>query len=224
MTDADYVLHFSMWAILKSPLIMGTDVRNMTARSWSVYANPAVLAVGQDVLGMSAYRVYEYPAMQLDVYGQGSLSCWVGELAGGDWVVAFVNTGEGVVTMNASLAEMFVVQSSTNAAGVAPQVRIGWDVYDLWGNRASVESAQAVLNGNGTASGVVMDAANGTMRYNSTEMSYADGVRMNHAALLGKRIGSIAPMGTLTAEVEMHGIRLFRLRPLGAGMRKRDEL
>lgn len=218
MTDAEYVLHFSMWAILKSPLIMGTDVRNMTAETLSIYANPAVLAISQDPAGQSTSRVYDRPA-SLDTYGQGSISCWVGQLDGGDWVVALVNAGNEVLTMNASLAEIFVVQSATNAAGTAPQVRQGWEVYDLWGNRMSNETAEGILKGNGTA---VVDVGNSTVRYNSTEMSYADGLKANHAALFGSRTGSIVPMGTLTAEVERHGVRLFRLRSSGSSMK--DEL
>lgn len=29
MTYDEYVTHFSMWSILKSPLILGNDVKNM---------------------------------------------------------------------------------------------------------------------------------------------------------------------------------------------------
>jgi len=223
MSDAEYVLHFSMWAILKSPLIVGTDVRDMSAQTLSIYSNAAVLAVSQDPKGSAANQVYEYPTA-LDGYGQGSISCWVGELEGGDWVVALVNAGNGALTMNASLAEMFVLQSDTSAKGVATQVGQAWEVYDLWGNRMSNATAQAVLSGNATMLGTVMDRTNGTMRYNSTKTSYAEGLKMGDAALLGVRVGSIAPKGTLTAQVERHGIRLFRLRVSGSGKRKRDEL
>lgn len=223
MSDAEYVLHFSMWAILKSPLIIGTDVRDMTAQTLGIYSNAAVLAVSQDPKGSSANQVYSYPAAP-DGYGQGSISCWVGELTGGDWVVALMNAGNDALTMNASLSEIFVLQSNTNAKGVAPQVGQAWEVYDLWGNRMSDATAQAVLSGNATMSGTMMDRTNGTMRYNSTKTSYEEGLKMGDAALLGVKVGSLAPKGTLTAEVERHGIRLFRLRLSGSGKRKRDEL
>ena len=223
MTDAEYVLHFSMWAILKSPLIMGTDVRNMSTQTFSIFANPAVLAVSQDPMGASAYRVWEYPA-PADAYGQGSISLWVGQLSGGEWVVALVNAGNEALTMNASLADIFVLQSTTNGAGLAPQTKQAWEVYDLWGNRMSNATAQAVLKGNATMSEAVTNSANSTSRYNATQTSYEDGLGKNDAALLGAHISTIAPMGTLSAEVERHGIRLFRLRSSGSGMRKRDEL
>ena len=202
---------------------MGTDVRNMSTQTLSIYANPAVLAVSQDPMGASAYRVWEYPA-PADAYGQGSISLWGGPLSGGDWVVALVNAGNEALTMNASLADIFVLQSTTNGAGLAPQTKQAWEVYDLWGNRMSNATAQAFLNGNATMSEAVTISANSTSRYNATQTSYEHGLGKNDAALLGAHISTIAPMGTLSAEVERHGIRLFRLRSSGSGMRKRDEL
>jgi alpha-galactosidase len=35
MTYDEYVTHFSMWAILKSPLILGNDVTNMVGGHFS---------------------------------------------------------------------------------------------------------------------------------------------------------------------------------------------
>ena len=86
-------------------------------------------------------------------------------------------------------------------------------------------TASAILSGNATVNGTVTNSMNSTMRYNSTQMSYADGLARNESALLGSRVGAIAPMGTLNATVERYGIALYRLRPVpSGGTRKRDEL
>ena len=74
MTDDEYKAHFSMWyvcpsllgssqesyvpdldvhrALVKSPLIMGSDITSMTAETLSIYSNAAIIAVNQDPLGM----------------------------------------------------------------------------------------------------------------------------------------------------------------------------
>jgi alpha-galactosidase len=36
MTYDEYVTHFSMWALLKSPLILGNDVTNMVCPLYSL--------------------------------------------------------------------------------------------------------------------------------------------------------------------------------------------
>lgn len=242
MTDDEYILHFSMWfvpqnlpvlllkpvvltrlrAILKSPLIMGTDIRTMTPQSLSIYSNPAVLAVSQDPAGSSAYRIWKYPA-EPDQYGQGEISLWVGSLDGGDYVVALVNAGNYPRMMNASLADIFYDKASTASSnGVATEVLETWDVYDLWANRMSNATAQAIISGNSTMSGSMM---NSTSMYNATQMSYAKGLAMNTTALLGAKTTSVTPMGTLSAMVPRHGVGLYRIRSQGTpAMRKRDEL
>ena len=211
-------------AILKSPLIMGTAIPDMSPQTLSIYSNPAVIAVSQDPLGVSAHRVWQYPA-PVDGYGQGSYSLWVGDLAGGDYVVALLNAGNTPLEMNASLTDIFFDASSTSSGGPAPEIMQGWDVYDLWANRMDNATASSILSGNATVNGTVVDSMNSTMRYNSTQMSYADGLASNESTLLGSRVGSIASMGTLNATVERHGIALYRLRPVPSGAtRKRDEL
>jgi hypothetical protein len=57
MTDAEYVTHFSLWAISKAPLLIGCDVSKMTAATLSTLTNPEVIAVNQDPLGVQGKKV-----------------------------------------------------------------------------------------------------------------------------------------------------------------------
>jgi alpha-galactosidase len=52
MNDAEYVTHFSLWAITKAPLLIGCDVTNMSAATLSTLGNREVIAVNQDSLGV----------------------------------------------------------------------------------------------------------------------------------------------------------------------------
>ncbi|MCJ1399640.1 hypothetical protein MMC11_002842 [Xylographa trunciseda] len=214
-TDDEYKTHFSMWALNASPLIIGTDIRSMTPASLSIYSNPAVIALNQDSAVSAAVRHWRYYVSDVDEYGMGEISMWTRTLNNSDVAVALVNAGNNSRTMNATLAEIFF----DNGAARSPEAKIGYDVYDLWGYRMDNATATNVLNG---TSGPIN--GNSTTRYNSTAMSYADGLAMNSTALLGNRTGSVPPLGTLTAMVPRHGVGLFRLRAQPAGMKKRDEL
>ena len=57
MTDVEYRTHFSLWAISKAPLIIGSDVRNMSAATLSTLTNAEVIAVNQDPLGIQGKKV-----------------------------------------------------------------------------------------------------------------------------------------------------------------------
>ena len=57
MTDAEYVAHFSLWAISKAPLLIGCDISKMSAATLSTLTNPEVIAVNQDPLGVQGKKV-----------------------------------------------------------------------------------------------------------------------------------------------------------------------
>jgi hypothetical protein len=58
LTDAESVAHFSLWALMKSPLLIGCDLtRPACAKTLPIYLNPEVLAISQDALGAPARRV-----------------------------------------------------------------------------------------------------------------------------------------------------------------------
>jgi hypothetical protein len=49
--------HMTMWAVMKSPLILGNDIPNMDAATLGVLANAEAIAVSQDAWGVQARRV-----------------------------------------------------------------------------------------------------------------------------------------------------------------------
>ena len=71
MTDAEYVSHFSLWAISKSPLLIGCDVSKMSDATLKTLTNPEVIAVNQDPLGVQgkkvAFRSGQLPSGSYDV-------------------------------------------------------------------------------------------------------------------------------------------------------------
>ncbi len=56
-TDDEYRLHFSLWAMLNSPLMIGCDVRNMTPETKKILMNREILAINQDPAGRAPFFV-----------------------------------------------------------------------------------------------------------------------------------------------------------------------
>lgn len=216
MTDDEYKVHMTMWAAAKSPLIIGTDIRTLSASSLSIYTNPAILAISQDPAGSPIIRRWRYFVNETDQYGQGEISMWAGTLAEGDMVVVLLNAGNVATSMNATLADIFV----DNGGALSMQAQSSWDVYDLWGSRMPNATANAILDSNST-----MTASNLTSYYwNVTQTSYAVGIAANDSVLMGSYTSSVPALGTLTASVPRHGVQAYRLRQSGSSLRKRDEL
>lgn len=228
MTDDEYITHFSMWAALKSPLIMGNDMRKMDAATLSILSNPAVIAVSQDPAGSAAFRRWQYAVEETDVYGQGEIQMWSGSLTGGDMLVVLLNAGNSDREMNATLADIFW---DNGPGGTAVEISQAWDVYDLWANRMDNATANAIIDAanaaaNSTSSASLPTPSSGSQfRYNATAMGgYATGLSQNDPVLLGKKIGTVQPQGKLTAQVAKHGVGMFRLRAQASSMQKKDEL
>lgn len=57
MTDVEYRSHFSLWAIMASPLLVGTDIRKIKPDALEILLNKEVIAVDQDPLGVQGKQV-----------------------------------------------------------------------------------------------------------------------------------------------------------------------
>ncbi|KAG9239360.1 glycoside hydrolase family 27 protein [Amylocarpus encephaloides] len=232
MNDAEYVAHFSMWSAVKSPLIMGNDIRIIKPQDLSILSNAAVIAVNQDPLGQSAARrwLYQTNTTDVDENGKAEIQMWSGNLKStisadyNDYVVLLVNGNNNATVMNATLEDIFV---DSGPKGTAPQVQMSWEVRDLWADRMSNETAAAIIN-TPTKSGNATTGYNATTigqgRYNATTTSYADGLMANSSLLLGSVVTTVQPSGTIIANVDRHGVAMFRLRAIPTAVRKRDEL
>jgi alpha-galactosidase len=83
MTVDEDKAHFSIWAMMNSPLIAGNDIRSMSATTRSILTNRGVIAVNQDERGIQAWRVMN----------DGQLEMYAKPLAHGEWALMFLNRG-----------------------------------------------------------------------------------------------------------------------------------
>lgn len=217
-SDSEYVVHFSMWAINSSPMLIGTNVGTLSPANLAIYSNPAILAINQDTSAGAAKRVWRYLA-DADETGEGEISLWTRTMANGDRIVALLNAANTTMNMNVTIDEVFLDERTAGAYRAPPELSQTWDVYDLWGNRMSEAEAAGVLNGT-----IADIASNSTTRFNATATSYAEGIENSHPALMGTQVGSLEPSGTFSAEIARHSVGVYRLRSRKAALRKRDEL
>lgn len=83
MTQAQDRSHFSLWAIMNSPLIAGNDLRTMSDSTREILTNEQVLAVNQDKLGVQAMKY---------IHG-GDLMVFAKPLENKEWAFLFLNRG-----------------------------------------------------------------------------------------------------------------------------------
>ncbi len=113
MTPAEAQAQFTMWSMVAAPLIIGSDVRSLSAQTIAMLTNRDVLAVDQDTLGVQGTRLSQ----------QGNGDVWVKPLANGDRAVALLNRGSTPVTL------------STTAAAVGLPHADRYTMNDLWAHK-----------------------------------------------------------------------------------------
>jgi alpha-galactosidase len=194
---------------------MGNDLRTLSASALTILNNPAVIAISQDPDGRSVARVRREVDVTKDKYGMGEIQVWSGPLYGGDQVVILLNAAGEDARISASLEEIFL---HDGPEGSAPQVNEKWEVFDLWANCMDTELARKILEAPVDKLERLFKDANW---YNSTEMSYKEGLKRRDERLMGRNVGKIAPGGSLTAKVKRHSVEMYRLKSVGYGGKRK---
>ncbi|MFL6127036.1 NPCBM/NEW2 domain-containing protein [Actinophytocola sp.] len=57
MTDTEYRSHFSLWAMMNAPLLIGSDLRSVGQGTYDILTNRDVIALDQDGLGVQANEI-----------------------------------------------------------------------------------------------------------------------------------------------------------------------
>ena len=55
LTQTEEEVHFGMWCIMSSPLLVGCDMTTIPASSLALLKNKELIALNQDHLGLQAY-------------------------------------------------------------------------------------------------------------------------------------------------------------------------
>ena len=89
LTQTEEIVHFSLWAALKSPLLVSTDLIRIQKESLGILLNTEVIAINQDELGESAHLVLRmYNNEYFGPFKVIEYDIWAGNLMRGDYVVS----------------------------------------------------------------------------------------------------------------------------------------
>ncbi|XP_057774037.1 alpha-galactosidase 1-like [Salvia miltiorrhiza] len=110
MSKNECIVHFSIWAISKAPLLIGCDVRNISKDTMEIIANKEVIALNQDKLGVQAKKVRM----------EGDWEVWSGPLSQYRIAVLLLNRGPVRTEITAHWDDI----------GIAPTTSV--QARDLW--------------------------------------------------------------------------------------------
>ena len=127
MTTTEYETHFSLWCLMKAPLLIGTDIDEMSADTLRILTNSEAIAVNQDRLGVQGYKRTS----------SGDLEVWAGPLSQPSTSYAVILLNRGLSTANITVNWMDIGLQPTTQA----------DVRDLWEHKDL-----GTMTGNVTAS------------------------------------------------------------------------
>jgi alpha-galactosidase len=96
MTLEEYRTQLSLWSILAAPLILGNDVRHMSAEIRELLLNAEVIAIDQDTLGQQGHRVVQRELVEV----------WVKPLASGALAVGLFNRSDGTKSIGIRWPEL----------------------------------------------------------------------------------------------------------------------
>ncbi|GAB3949836.1 NPCBM/NEW2 domain-containing protein [Kribbella albertanoniae] len=89
MSDEEFRSQLTLWAVAAAPLVIGSDVRKLSATTVSMLTDPDVLAINQDKAAVQAVRVG----------AAGTTETWVKRLADGSRAVVLLNRGDSARTL-----------------------------------------------------------------------------------------------------------------------------
>lgn len=86
-------LHFGLWAIAKSPLVLGLDLNKISSSTLAIIKNKGLIDINQDPLGKAA-TIFRPPGAAAPVRGK-IYPYWAGELSDGVVIGLVAGTSAG---------------------------------------------------------------------------------------------------------------------------------
>jgi len=155
MTGTEYRTHFSLWAIMAAPLLIGSDLRSVNADTFTILKNTDVIAIDQDTLGRQGVVISNDGAGHV-IYSKA--------LANGDRAVALSNETTTTATM------------STNVNAIGLGGSSSYTLKDLWSKVTSTTSGTISASVGGHATVMYRVSRNGTtVRHEAESASFTSG-------------------------------------------------
>ena len=116
-TDEEYKTHFTIWALLNSPLIIGCDVRNMSEETRKILLDKDVIAINQDP---ECRQPYLASSSQHDPENQKLV--FIKPMAENEYAIGFFNFTDEKSSVQLNLCDV----------GLAASSGYSFKLYDVW--------------------------------------------------------------------------------------------
>jgi alpha-galactosidase len=151
LTIAEQRAHFTLWCLMKSPLLLGNDLRNIPPEVLEIITNQEVIALNQDPLGVQGYKRWSQTVQSeveptrirsgsTDTYSNENtetIEVWAGNLDGGDVAVVLLKRSVQPQQITARFEDVGIPHRSSV------------HVRDLWAHQdlgIYQESVSAIVN------------------------------------------------------------------------------
>lgn len=104
LNDTQYKTHFSIWALLGSPLMIGCDIRNMNKETLDILSNKELIKINQDADCRQVFKLSLFEGSNIKAYAR--------TLENGDMAVGFFNLTDEKVTVKFLLDELGLPEST----------------------------------------------------------------------------------------------------------------
>lgn len=84
LTTAESRSHFTLWALIKAPLLLGNDLRHIPDEIFDIISNEEIIALNQDPLGIQGN-------MRMS---RNSTEVWAGELSNNEYGIVLFNRSD----------------------------------------------------------------------------------------------------------------------------------
>ncbi len=117
-TDTEYRTHFSLWAIMNSPLMIGCDIRNMDDVTRGILTNREVIAINQDIECRGPYCIRQWNNPE-------NVFALVKPMSDGGYAIGLFNFGDRSGEMSLQFWDIGLTYASGR----------GLEMYDCWNKK-----------------------------------------------------------------------------------------
>lgn len=114
-SDIEYRSHFSLWALMNSPLMIGCDIRKMSKETVEILTNKDIIALNQDEEARGPYCIRQWNNPE-------KVMAFVKHLSNGDYAIGMFNFSETASEMSLQFWDI----------GLSAAAGKGLSIYDCW--------------------------------------------------------------------------------------------
>mmetsp|Transcript_7175 Transcript_7175/g.17486 ORF Transcript_7175/g.17486 Transcript_7175/m.17486 type:complete len:469 (-) Transcript_7175:15-1421(-) len=113
LTVAEQRAHFTLWSLVKAPLLLANDIRAIPEEIMAIISNPEIIALNQDPLGIQGYK---RSSRNSTLGTDGPMEVWAGDLEDGDVAVVLFNRSTKTESITVRFHDVVAIGGSNDGS------------------------------------------------------------------------------------------------------------